>query len=95
MQTLETPQHSCLRYGKPVRTGNWDLRVASLKDTAALLFAFNRPHYQKLIVQHLSDLLVMPKEILRHPSPIREVCGKHNSKTRTQCRHRRSTRDEI
>ena len=33
---------------------------------AALFFAFNRPHYQKLIVQHLSDLLVMPKEILEH-----------------------------
>ena len=33
---------------------------------AALLFAFNRPHYQKLIVQHLSKLLVMPKEILKH-----------------------------
>ena len=49
-----------------VRTGNWDLRVASLKEMAALFFAFNRPHYQKLIVQHLSDLLVMPKEILEH-----------------------------
>ena len=48
-----------------VRTGNWDLRVASLKEMAALFFAFNRPHYQKLIVQHLSDMLVMPKEILK------------------------------
>ena len=36
------------------------------KGMAALFFAFNRPHYQKLIVQHLSDLLVMPKEILEH-----------------------------
>ena len=33
---------------------------------AALFFAFNQPHYQKLIMQHLSDLLVMPREILRH-----------------------------
>ena len=49
-----------------VRLKKWDLRVASLKEMAALFFAFNRPHYQKLIVQHLSDLLVMPKEILEH-----------------------------
>ena len=49
-----------------VRTGDWELYVASLKEMAALLFAFNRPHYQKLIVQHLSNLLVMPKELLKH-----------------------------
>ena len=49
-----------------VRTGNWYLRVAALNQMAALFFAFNRPHYQKLIVQHLSDLLVMPREILQH-----------------------------
>ena len=48
-----------------VRTGNWDLRDASLKEMAALFCAFNRPHYQKLIVQHLSHLLIMQ---LRAPS---------------------------
>ena len=47
-----------------VRSNNWNLRIASLKDMAPVFFAFNRPHYQKVISQHLSDLLVMPTDIL-------------------------------
>ena len=45
---LQTVHHfGC--YTWQVRTGNWDLHVASLKEMAALFFAFNRPHYQKLM----------------------------------------------
>ena len=46
-----------------VRSGNVNLRAASIKEMAALFFAFNRPHYQKLISQHLSDLLTLPHAI--------------------------------
>lgn len=33
--------------------------MASLKEMAPLFFAFNRLHYQKIILQHLSDMLTM------------------------------------
>ena len=47
-----------------MRSNDWNLRIASLKDMAPIFFAFNRSHYQKLISQHLSDLLIMPTDIL-------------------------------
>ena len=49
-----------------VRSGNWLLRVKSLKDMAPLFFAFHRPHYRKLISHHLADLVTIPSEILHH-----------------------------
>ena len=59
--------HDCMAFVSlylAVRSKSWDLRIASLKDMAPVFFAFNRPHYQKLISQHLSDLLVMPTDVL-------------------------------
>lgn len=49
-----------------VRSGNWLLRVKCLKDMAPLFFTFHRPHYRKLISQHLADLVTIPSEILQH-----------------------------
>ena len=46
---------------------NWDLYVAPL--------LFNRPHYQKLIVRHLSDLLVQNLEQLRSGTFVASLSG--------------------
>ena len=47
-----------------IRSGNWDLRVASIKSMAAVFTAFDHATYQKLISQHLEDILVMPAPIM-------------------------------
>lgn len=47
-----------------IRSGKWDLRVAAIKHMAALFTAFDRPKYQKLIPQHLVDMLTIPEEVL-------------------------------
>ena len=47
-----------------VRSGNWKLRMASIKSMAALFSAFDRQKYQKLIPQHITDLLTIPKDDL-------------------------------
>ena len=46
-----------------VRTRNWNLRVASLKEIAPLVCAFDRPTYSKLVPDHIMDLLCLPSEI--------------------------------
>ena len=43
-----------------MRCANWDLRILAIKKMAAL---FDRPHYSKLIAQHIADLLSVPKEL--------------------------------
>ena len=48
-----------------IRSGNWDLRMGAIKSMAALFTAFDRPKYQKLIPQHIVDLLTIP-EVLSH-----------------------------
>jgi len=48
-----------------IRTGNWKLRVSSLKQVTPLFAAFDWPSYQKIITQHLEDTLTYP-EIIRH-----------------------------
>ena len=53
----------CLRY-LAIRNGRWDLRMAALKSMTALFFAFDRLNYQKLIPQHIVDVLALPHEIL-------------------------------
>ena len=49
-----------------IRSGRWDLRMGAIKSMAALFTAFDRPNYQKLIPQHIVDLLTIPNEVLSH-----------------------------
>ncbi len=48
----------------PIRSGDWHLRLASMKLMAPVFTAFNHPTYQGVISQHLADLLSMPTSIL-------------------------------
>ena len=47
-----------------IRTGNWHLRMASMKQMAALFTAFDRPCYEKLIAQHIHDICKCPTPVL-------------------------------
>jgi len=47
-----------------IRSGNWDLRIAAIKEMAALFVAFDRPNYTKLISHHLQTLKTIPDDIL-------------------------------
>ena len=46
-----------------IRTGNWNLRMTTIKSIAAVFIAFDHSNYQKLISQHLEDVLTMPAPI--------------------------------
>ena len=39
-----------------IRSGDWSLREACIKEMAALFTAFDHQTYQKLITQHLCDI---------------------------------------
>ena len=47
-----------------MHSGQWDLRMAAIKSMAVLFTAFDRPNYQKLIPQHIVDLLTIPNDLL-------------------------------
>ena len=47
-----------------IRTSDWDLRLSSLKNMAALFSAYDRPCYQKLIPDHLAELQSYPAEVI-------------------------------
>ncbi len=47
-----------------IRSGDWELRVAYLKTMAPFFTAFDHHNYQKLISQHLADILCMPPSVL-------------------------------
>ena len=47
-----------------IRSGDWDLRTACIKQTASVFTAFDHANDCKLISQHLADLLCMPQSIL-------------------------------
>ena len=47
-----------------MRSSQWSLRVAAIKEMAPLFTAFDRPKYQKLIPQHIRDLFNLPKDVL-------------------------------
>lgn len=49
-----------------IRTGNWRLRMAAIKSMAALFSAYDRQKYQKLIPQHIVDLMTIPSDTLAH-----------------------------
>ena len=55
-----------LRLFLSIRGGIWDLRTASIKTIAPMFTAFDRPHYRKLIPQHLKDLQTLPAAILHY-----------------------------
>lgn len=47
-----------------IRTGNWKLRVAAMKSMAPLFTAYDRQKYQKLLPQHIVDMLTIPTDTL-------------------------------
>ena len=49
-----------------MRSGKWTLRMAAIKSMAALFTAFDRAKYQKLIGQHIFDMITLPDKVLYH-----------------------------
>ena len=47
-----------------IRSGDWELRVASIKSMVSVFTAFDHTTYQRLISQHLEDIATMPTPIL-------------------------------
>lgn len=47
-----------------IRSGNWSLRTACVKQMASVFTAYDHHNYCKLISRHLADLLCMPDSIL-------------------------------
>ena len=48
-----------------IRSGCWELRLASIKLMAPIFTAFDHQTYRKLIAQHLADLQTYPNEVIR------------------------------
>ena len=49
-----------------LRSENWHHRMASLKSMASDFTAFDHPMYQRLITQHIVDVLSMPPELIQY-----------------------------
>ena len=47
-----------------VRSGDWYLRTAALKEMAPLITCYDHFTYRKLIAQHVADILCYPAEVL-------------------------------
>ena len=47
-----------------IRSGDWNLRMASKKSMPAVFTAFDHPNYQRLISQHLADIPTTPAPII-------------------------------
>ncbi len=63
-----------------IRGGIWSLCTASIKTMAPMFAAFDRPHYRKLIPQHLKDLQTTPEAIqyfFRSGAFVCNILGSH------------------
>ena len=47
-----------------IRSGDWSLRMASMKKMAPLFTAYGHQTYQKVIANHIADIICMPTAIL-------------------------------
>ena len=47
-----------------IRSGNWQLKLASMKMMAPVFMAYDHHSYQRLLSQHLSDILSIPPALL-------------------------------
>ena len=47
-----------------IRSGNWNVQMASMKLMAPTFTAFDHPNYLRLIADHIADVLTMPATIL-------------------------------
>ena len=47
-----------------IRSGDWDLKMASIKLMAPIFSAYDHSTYSKLIARHISDVLSLPTSIL-------------------------------
>ena len=47
-----------------IRSGNWLLRLASIKLMIPIFSAFDHQTYRKVIAQHLADVHSLPEEVL-------------------------------
>ena len=65
---LQFVQNDCFSYISlfcAIRSGNWNLRLAGIKNMAPIFSAFDRPTYRKVVPQHLADCLLLPPDILQ------------------------------
>ena len=49
-----------------IRSGNWHLRNACLKQMIDLFFSYSKPKYEQLCTETLYDILCLPQDILMH-----------------------------
>ncbi len=49
-----------------IRSGDWELRLASMKLMVPVFSAFDHLTYRKLIAQHLADVLSLPPSVLNY-----------------------------
>ena len=47
-----------------IRSGDWNLRTACVKQMAPVFTAFDHANYQRLISRHLADILTMPQSVI-------------------------------
>ena len=55
-----------MAYYFSIRSGNWNLRMASLPKLGEMFFAYAHIKYEELICQHINDMFMAPSELLSH-----------------------------